>query len=275
MEFTKLLSTEELSGILSCYGVDPMPTGVAAETISSGLIHSTWKVALPSGTYVIQRMNTKVFADPAAVCNNARMLKNFLATKDADYLFVCPLETTSGSSIVEHGGSTYRMFHFVTNSRVYDVVECPEVAAAAAKSFGRLTSLLSEFDCSSLHIPIANFHDVALRYQQFDGALLEGNKAKVEKSKDLIEFLQSQRLIVDAYYDLLYDPNFKLRVTHHDTKISNVLFDSEDPNKPLCVIDLDTVMPGYFISDIGGKYYPALWLVVISAIFNLIEFTAI
>ena len=252
MEFSGVLSAEELSEILSCYGLESADAVVSS--IQSGLIHSTWKVDLPSSSYVIQRMNTKVFADPAAVCNNSRMIKNFIAAKDNEYLFVCPLETTKGSAIVDSNGSIYRMFDFVKDSRVYDVVESPEVAAAAARSFGKLTCLLSDFDCSALHVSIPDFHSIARRYQQFEGALVEGNKARIEKAKDLTDYLQAQRHIVDAYFDLLFDPNFKLRVTHHDTKISNVLFSTEEAQTPLCVIDLDTTMPGYFISDIGGEW---------------------
>lgn len=76
-----------------------------------------------------------------------------------------------------------------------------------------------------------------------------GNKNRIEQSKELIRFIKENKNIADTYESILINPAFRLRVTHHDTKISNVLFDEDD--KGLCVIDLDTVMPGYFISDIG------------------------
>jgi thiamine kinase-like enzyme len=76
-----------------------------------------------------------------------------------------------------------------------------------------------------------------------------GNKTRLLESKELIEFIKAHKNIVDTFENILQNPSFKLRVTHHDTKISNVLFNKK--NKGLCVIDLDTVMPGYFISDVG------------------------
>jgi thiamine kinase-like enzyme len=88
-----------------------------------------------------------------------------------------------------------------------------------------------------------------LRYEQFDRAVHTGIGSRVRESRELITFLHGQRALVDTYIALTGDPGFSLRVTHHDTKISNVLFDDRD--KGLCVIDLDTVMPGYFISDVG------------------------
>jgi thiamine kinase-like enzyme len=80
-------------------------------------------------------------------------------------------------------------------------------------------------------------------------ALAHGNEKRITASKDIINDLLQYKSIVDEYKSIIHNPQFKLRVTHHDTKISNVLFDQN--NKGLCVIDLDTVMPGYFISDVG------------------------
>lgn len=240
-----------LTQIFSSFGIYTAPA--VLEPISSGLIHSTWKIMNESDAFVLQRVNKAVFADPEAVCNNARLLSQYLTARDPTYLFICPLVTASGRMTLDIDGETYRMLPFVKNSCVYEVAISPEIAGAAARSFGRLTFMLSDFDCSNLHVSIPRFHDISLRYQQFEGALVEGDRQRIEKSSGLIEFLKSQKHIVDAYFDLLYDPNFKIRVTHHDTKISNVLFDATDSNRALCVIDLDTLMPGYFISDIGGK----------------------
>jgi len=100
-----------------------------------------------------------------------------------------------------------------------------------------------------LKITLPGFHDLSLRFQQFETAVKSGNQQRIYESKHLIDFLFSQKNIVDQYKQIKEDPDFKIRVTHHDTKISNVLFDKNE--KCICVIDLDTVMPGYFISDVG------------------------
>lgn len=248
-----LPSSETLTEILSQYEMSA--AGAVVDAVSSGLIHSTWKIILAEGSYILQRINTLVFKDPAAICNNSKLLKDFISTKDPSYLVVCPLQTKSNALVVEHNGLTYRLYSFVEGSTTHDVVESPEIAEAAAKSFGKLTATLAEFDCSTLAVSIPNFHNIALRYQKFEAALVEGNQERVKNSEELIDFLKSQVHIVEAYCDVLYDPNFKLRVTHHDTKISNVLFSTESTSEALCIIDLDTIMPGYFISDIGGGFF--------------------
>ncbi len=100
-----------------------------------------------------------------------------------------------------------------------------------------------------MHETIPHFHDLNLRYNQFLKAIKDGNKNRIDYSEKIIQALQQHKNIVDTYNDSITNPSFKKRVTHHDTKISNVLFDEN--NTGICVIDLDTVMPGYFISDVG------------------------
>jgi Ser/Thr protein kinase RdoA (MazF antagonist) len=141
------------------------------------------------------------------------------------------------------------MFPFVAGSHAKKVAQTPTQAYEAALQFGRFTRLLCGLDISGLAITIPSFHNLGLRYEQFLTALENGNKDRIAASTDLIEQVINHQSIVAVYTALLSDPQFKLRVTHHDTKISNVLFDDQD--KGLCVIDLDTVMPGYFISDVG------------------------
>jgi thiamine kinase-like enzyme len=143
----------------------------------------------------------------------------------------------------------FRMFPFVENSHSKDVVETPAQAYEAARQFGKFTRLLADFDVSQLNTTIPQFHDLNLRYQQFLNACANGNPQRIASAKKLSEKLLAKADIVENYQKIVKNPAFKLRVTHHDTKISNVLFGKND--KALCVIDLDTLMPGYFISDLG------------------------
>ena len=108
---------------------------------------------------------------------------------------------------------------------------------------------LCGFNVGLLHTIIPDFHNLSLRYDQFLQSVQRAGKYRKKQADELITYLDSQKDIVDIYKRIQENPLFRLRVTHHDTKISNVLFD--DHNKGLCVIDLDTVMPGYFISDVG------------------------
>ena len=128
-------------------------------------------------------------------------------------------------------------------------VEKPVLAFEAARQFGKFTNLLSGFDLSVLKNSIPDFHNLSLRYKEFNLALQNGNKDRILQAQALIKQIEKYSHIVTEYEKVKQDARFRKRVTHHDTKISNVLFD--DQNKGLCVIDLDTVMPGYFISDVG------------------------
>ncbi len=219
--------------------------------IGSGLIHRTWKVEVPGSTaYILQEVNTGVFSDPVAISENLDKIGRYLAEHASDYLFAAPLRTVEGPVFYrDDGGGYFRMFPFVSGSRTYDVVSSPEQAFEASQQFGLFTRNLRGFDTGQLRETLPRFHDLVLRYEQFDRAVATGDRSRVRDSAELIAFLQGQRGLVDEYIALKADPGFSLRVTHHDTKISNVLFDQHD--KGLCVIDLDTVMPGYFISDVG------------------------
>ena len=141
------------------------------------------------------------------------------------------------------------MVPFVKKSHTVDVVQTPRQAFEAAKQFGRFTHLLNGFPVNELKVTIPDFHNLSLRYQQFLQSLQSGNAVRIEKTKEEINWLKAHDNIAKRFDAMKKNPDFKLRVTHHDTKISNVLFDEQD--KGLCVIDLDTVMPGYFISDVG------------------------
>ncbi|MGC3944977.1 MAG: aminoglycoside phosphotransferase family protein [Chryseolinea sp.] len=116
-------------------------------------------------------------------------------------------------------------------------------------NFGKFSQLLSSFDAAGLHLTIPDFHNLTLRYEQFERAVNNGNANRIADSHQLIEELRKRHGIVAKFDQIRQSTMAKVHVMHHDTKISNVLFDPA--NKGICVIDLDTVMPGYFISDVG------------------------
>jgi Ser/Thr protein kinase RdoA (MazF antagonist) len=111
------------------------------------------------------------------------------------------------------------------------------------------TKLLGGLDVSRLKITLPEFHNLSLRYQQFEKALLNGNPERIYESAESIRIIRENRNIVTVYESIMRNPEFRLRAIHHDTKISNVLFNEND--RGICVIDLDTLMPGSFISDLG------------------------
>jgi len=236
-----------LSSILSAYGLQADQCDVHA--FGTGLINNTWKIKHGNKEYILQRINQNVFRNPQAIADNMRAMANYLGEQAPGYLFVVPLQTRDNKDIVHDPEGFFRLMPFIKNSRTYDVVSSPEIACEAARSFGCFTRMLSRFDASHLKVTLADFHNLTLRYRQFEESLEKGNKDRIKKAGDAVKFLLAQKNIVNEFEQIRTDDNFKVRVTHHDTKISNVLFD--DNGNGLCVIDLDTTMPGYFISDVG------------------------
>lgn len=241
------MTTQTLQSILQAYGLEEKSVRVVS--FGTGLINGTWKVTTPDRQFILQRINTDVFKAPQSIADNIRLLAEFLQKHHPDYDFVAPVPSLNGEEMIHNEDGFFRLFPFVVDSHSIDVVGSPEEAYEAARQFGRFTRLLSRFDSSRLKSTIPDFHNLNLRYQQFLQALLYGNHQRITESASLIDLILRCENIVTESNKIISNGTLRLRVTHHDTKISNVLFDSK--NKGLCVIDLDTVMPGFFISDIG------------------------
>jgi Ser/Thr protein kinase RdoA (MazF antagonist) len=234
--------------IFSEFGFEASVASV--QPFGSGLINNTWLVAHQQKDYILQRINQHVFKKPFDIAENSKVICEYVKENFPDYNFICPCKTASKDEMIfvkDHG--YFRMFPFVKNSHTIDVVNTLAQANEAATQFGKFTAVLSGFPVEKIKITIPNFHDLTLRYQQFEAALQNGNKKRIKATAAIIDFLKSQYDIVTTSEKIGKSKDFKKRVTHHDCKISNVLFDEND--KGICVIDLDTVMPGYFISDVG------------------------
>lgn len=236
-----------LTTVLEAYGIEETKSCVLV--LGNGLINRTWKIETPQGDFVLQRINEAVFKDPEDIATNIRLIADYLSSHHPSYTFIAPIATLGGKQMHVDGSGFYRLFPFLKASHTIDAVQTPKQAFEAAAQFGRFTKLLSSFNLNKLRTTFPHFHDLNLRYEQFLSALKEGNQERIVAAGELIQTLQRHSNIVEQYNAVLTNPGFKLRVTHHDTKISNVLFN--DAGKGLCVIDLDTVMQGRFISDVG------------------------
>jgi Ser/Thr protein kinase RdoA (MazF antagonist) len=237
-----------VQSVLPAYGLNKDSSRI--ESFGSGLINHTWKITAAGKEYILQKLNHTVFREPDKIAYNIRLIADYLRKNHPQYHFVSPIVSRKGEEMVyQKEEGFFRMFPFVNDSHSKDVVETPEQAYEAAVQFGRFTHLLSGIDISDLKITLPRFHDLGLRYEHFLTALEKGNEQRIKESDSLIKKIIGQADIVEEYHLIRANKEMKLRVTHPDTKISNVLFDKE--GKGICVIDLDTVMPGYFISDVG------------------------
>ncbi|HXH99899.1 MAG TPA: aminoglycoside phosphotransferase family protein [Sphingobacteriaceae bacterium] len=218
--------------------------------LNSGLINSTWKVLGEECEYILQQVNTHVFKSPGDIIRNIRSLDCFLAKHYPDYLFISPVLSTEGTYLVENPhGEVYRLMPFVKGSKTIETVNTTPEAFEAAQQFGRFTANLSLFDADELMYTLPDFHNLKLRYDQLDAAIKTAGEERLTAASSLINEALNYKGIVETYETIINKQTIPLRVIHHDTKISNVLFDAD--HHGLCVIDLDTVMPGYFISDLG------------------------
>lgn len=235
-----------LAPILEAFGLNAASDVTA---LSGGLINATWKIKDPTAEYILQRINHAVFKSPEKIDENTTRISRHLKDHHPDYYFVSPLPGKDGHTLVHTEDGYFRLMPFVKDSVTLHTVTHPEQAYQAARQFGQFTKLLSGFDARTLQTTIPDFHNLTLRYRQFQQSLREGNPHRREECASEIAVLQGYQWIVADFEGILKNPQFRIRVTHHDTKISNVLFDKD--GKGICVIDLDTVMPGYFISDFG------------------------
>lgn len=219
-----------------------------AHVLSQGLINQTYAIQTKDGNYILQNINTQVFKRPEAIDHNIKAIGQYLKQHAPATLFTHLVPTITGETLVEWEEKHYRAFKKI-DGKAFDVLANPTQAKSAANQFGQFTASLKGFPVRDLKDTIPQFHDLGLRFQQFEKAKLQGDPSRIKQVKDEIQFLSTHKSYVDRWLKFTQNKEAQLRVTHHDTKISNVLFKNE--SEAICVIDLDTTMPGYFISDVG------------------------
>lgn len=234
--------------ILASYGLQF--NNFKIEPHGSGLINRTWKISGADSDYLLQLINVNVFKEPKQIDENLLELRKFLDIYSPDYLFVSPIPNLQNETLIVVNGEHYRLFPFIKNSTSIDFVKTPDEAYQAAKLFGQFAKELDGFDTRKLNYTLPDFHNLPLRVKQFKIAIQGAKLERLQLASNEIDELIKHEYIADKYQKLIENGSIKKRVVHHDTKINNVLIQKQT-REGLCVIDLDTVMPGYYISDIG------------------------
>lgn len=239
--------TADLPVVLSRFGL--RAEDYVIERVGSGHINHTYKLTGPT-TYIVQRINNSVFRNPEIIADNLRLASEFLRNKCPEYPFLTAIPSVSGKEMeYDAEGYPWRLFPYIDQTETRDVVTTPHEAREAATAFGRLSRHLDGVDISKFHATIPRFHDLALRMEQFE----EAQAAAGDRTGAASEEIQKARRfapLVEKYRHLINGGSLRLRLVHNDTKINNVLFDRRS-GKTVAVIDLDTLMPGYFIYDLG------------------------
>ena len=218
------------------------------EPAGSGHINHTYIAKGTQQSWVIQKLNHRVFTQPEAIEQNIQRCQAYLQEKDPDYLFLAPIQNKKGCYTTKIANSYWRIFPFISEGIAFDTLSDPKQAYEAAKKFGELSRLLKGIPLGNFKETIPSFHDLSLRFKQFEQAITKAPEKQKKAAIEAINLAFAHREIAGTFEHL--KKILPLRVQHHDTKISNVLL-HKDTYTGICVIDLDTLMPGYFLSDLG------------------------
>ena len=237
---------------------------VSCEQCLRGHINRTYTVSCKSDNgekkdYILQRVNGNVFKNPKDVMNNIVAVTSYLRSVivreggNPDRETLTLIKTLGGDWYhIDGEGEMWRVYEFIGDTVSYDTVDDSEIFRNAGYSFGHFQRQLDGFDASVLKETIPNFHNTVSRLKDFKLALSENRAGRRDEIKEEAEFILSREKYCSAIIDGIADGRYPLRVTHNDTKLNNILMD-RTTGKGVCIIDLDTVMPGSALYDFGDS----------------------
>ena len=258
---TKKTSAEKVPEIFARF----LPDARIIESVpyGNGHINDTFKLTVDEygseKLYILQRMNKNVFKTPWLLMENMKGVTDFLARHvsasggNPEREVMSVYRTKEGALFTcDADGEYWRLVRFITNSMSYEKVERPEQFYMCAVAFGNFQRQLADYPAETLVETIPNFHNTPVRYANLMKAV-ENDAAKRAASVSAeIEFAKARREFTEIFERAREEGILPLRVTHNDTKLNNILFDI-DTKEPICVVDLDTIMPGYSINDFGDS----------------------
>lgn len=257
------VDSRSLEDAVYAFGFGPQCSYV--KPFGEGHINETYAVYMPGQDgkevplYVLQRININVFKNPDQVMDNifgvTEYLRNIIRQEggDLDRETLSYIKTKDGENYFEDdNGQPWRCLHYVPNSVCYQQVERPEQFYQSALSFGHFLKQLGEYPAESLYETIPQFHDTRKRFRDFVEAERKDVKNRARVCRSEIDFVLAREKDCGTLMEQLEDGVLPLRVTHNDTKLNNILFD-KDTEEGLCIIDLDTIMPGLAANDFGDS----------------------
>lgn len=234
----------------------------SAEELTSGNINATYRLVYKQSDgaeiqYILQKINTVAFHDPVELMKNIQLILNHIAASmarqkiDTERRVLEFIPTDEGSLLYkDKNGSYWRADIFIDNATGYDSIENPEHFYEAGRGFGEFQKYLFDFPADKLVETIPDFHNTKKRFYAFVAAVAEDRVGRARELEAEIDFFFDRRKKMGRIIDLMDEGVLPMRVTHNDTKLNNVLIDNET-GKAICVIDLDTVMPGTTLYDYG------------------------
>lgn len=208
---------------------------------------------------ILQRMNKAIFQKPVELMENVMGVTSYLRKKiveqggdpERETLNVIPA-ADGKPYFIDYRGEYWRAYKYITDATSYDKVEKPDDFYQSAVSFGKFQQLLADYPADTLHETIQGFHDTRARFQVFKKAVKEDVCGRAKDVQEEIQFVLDHEDVANYFGELLANGEIPLRVTHNDTKLNNIMIDNVT-GKGICVIDLDTVMPGLAMNDFGDS----------------------
>lgn len=230
------------------------------EQRKNGLINTTYYLEASDGLkYMLQKINTFVFRKPDELMENISSVTHFLRKRikedggDPERETLRFLKSDSGKFYhIESDGSVWRLYYFVDNSYTVNETDNKDVFRSAGVAFGKFMRYLNSYPAKDLHETIKDFHNTPVRYEAFLESVRKDARGRKKECAGEIDFVISHKDDTEYLMRLYENGMIPTRVTHNDTKLNNVLLDSET-NRGVCVIDLDTVMPGLSLYDFGDS----------------------
>lgn len=233
---------------------------VSCVPYGEGHINDTYLVTFkndPIGLYILQRINHNIFKDVKGLMNNISLVTNYLKEKEHDVdgrkvLTIVKTKDDKDYYYDEANDKYYRVYIFVKDSLTLQKASTKELFEESAIAFGRFVNLLADFDTTPLIEVIKDFHNSEERFNHFVKTLKEDKLDRAKYCQEEIKFILDRKDDCSKIVNLLKENKLPTKVTHNDTKLNNVLLDI-NTLKALCVIDLDTVMPGSSLYDFGDS----------------------
>lgn len=229
-------------------------SAVNVERYGNGHINDTFLVVTDIGIkYILQRVNSNVFKNPEQVMHNIISVTEYLREQAVSGMKTLTLiPGITGEKYISSDGEVWRMYEFLENCVSLELPENENDFYQSAVAFGAFQNMLGAFPADKLFETIPNFHNTPVRYEAFLKAVETDPLRRAENASEEIEFVKSRYEFYGKLEQAHKEGILPLKVTHNDTKLNNVMLDA-DTRRPVCVIDLDTVMPGYSVNDFGDS----------------------
>ena len=239
--------------ILNAFRLKGSP--VFCQRFGEGHINETYLTTCDTGlSYILQKINTNTFKDPVGLMENVSAVTAFLAKNADDPRGTMRIIYAKDGKPyhVDEQGAYWRMYDFVPSSICLQKAETTRDFYNTGLAFGRFQKLLADFPAETLHESIPKFHDTRDRFRQLHEAVENNRSGRLDTCQPELEFALAREKEAGVIVEALESGAMPWRVTHNDTKLNNILLDY-DTHEPLCVIDLDTVMPGSALYDFGDS----------------------